>query len=299
MTAPDMPWPNKLRISSKELKSWSVIVIGIAFWANIVIATNGDSGDAIAAMLNRILENGAFDVFAWIMIAVGCIQLHDDRPASGRAILAALLAAALVLVPGRLATAAALTLVAGIVFAGAPAAASARPTRLVLAALAAEALWMSWPLAGLHVLVGTVDAGIVTHLLRALGQAAYQHGNVVENVSGSFSIAVWPYCSSSLPLASVCLAFVVITFYRGHALRRAHLPWLAASLLASVALTELRLVLMAWDAGAYAWWHSGPGVSVYAVAALAVTAVAPMLAPPGVPPGGADGSRGTMREQAA
>jgi hypothetical protein len=45
-------------------------------------------------------------------------------------------------------------------------------------------------------------------------------------------------------------------------------------------LTEIRLVLLAWDEASYHWWHTGTGASVYGLAALGLSVLAPILATP-------------------
>jgi exosortase/archaeosortase family protein len=104
------------------------------------------------------------------------------------------------------------------------------------------------------------------------------HANIVDNISANFSVAIWPYCASSLPLAGVSLAFLVMVLYLGHPPRRRHVPWLCMSFVGSILLTEIRLLLLATNEASYEWWHDGPGVSVYAVAALVLAVVFPILA---------------------
>ena len=43
-------------------------------------------------------------------------------------------------------------------------------------------------------------------------------------------------------------------------------------------LTEIRLVLLGTDRAHYVWWHEGPGVTIYALTALGLAVVFPILA---------------------
>jgi hypothetical protein len=107
---------------------------------------------------------------------------------------------------------------------------------------------------------------------------AHVQGGVVENATTGFSLVILPPCASSYPLAAVALAFTVVVIYLGQWPRLRHLPFLAASLIASMVLTELRLTLLAIDLPTYEWWHSGPGTSIYAMAALGLAALFPVMA---------------------
>jgi hypothetical protein len=269
--------PGGRRPSMSETRLWAVLIVGITYWANILRISVANDGVSLATIVNGILDNGAFDVFAWALIVARCCGSWDHRPAGWRSIAATIMLGALVLVPVRLASALALVLLGGLLFAGPLVSRAVRQMRLVLFALAFETIWIS-SLAPLHVLVGSLDARATTGLLRLFGRAAARHGNVVENISTHFSIAVWPYCASSFPLADVTLAFVVMVFYRGAALRLSHLLWLLVAFAGSIVLTEIRLTLMASDAAGYHWWHFGPGVSVYALAALGLAVAVPILA---------------------
>ena len=239
--------------------------------------------------LNGVLDNGAFDVFAWALVLVRCWTARDDRPASWYSIAATIFLGAIVLVPVRLASAAALV-VLGLVFAGPGAVLCGRADadravrarvrdRLGDVAVGAAAR------AG-----GGIDARVTAFLLRALGHAAVPHGNVVEHLSANFSIEIWPYCSSSFPLAAVGLAFVVMVLYRGGTMRAAQLPWLALSWAASIVLTEIRLVLLAWNETSYHWWHDGSGTTVYTLAALGLSVLFPILATAGPVAGTSNGA---------
>jgi hypothetical protein len=74
------------------------------------------------------------------------------------------------------------------------------------------------------------------------------------------------------------MAFMVVMAYAHHVPRLADLPWLVAALLASVALTELRLSLMALGDANYLWIHDGEGGTLYALSATALAVLFPVLA---------------------
>jgi hypothetical protein len=276
----------------REARIWATLVVGIAYWENIALSGSAGEASTFGTAVTNILDNGAFDVFAWALVLVRCFGSRDGRAAPPRLMVATVLLGAIALVPVRLGAALALALLGGLMFAGPGVPGAIRQIRLVLFALAIETVWTAWPLAPLHVLVGGLDAWAVAGLLQLFGHAAIAHGNVVENLDTGFSLAVWPYCASSFPLASVALAFVTMVFYRGGALRLAHLGWLALSFLAGILLTESRLTLMATDDASYQWWHSGPGLSVYALAALGLSVVAPIVATWGTAADPGDGAPG-------
>ena len=268
----------RTRLGAYETRVWAILMIGFAFWANIVRTSNADGAMALAGIANAILDNGAFDVFAWALVLARFVAGRDDRPATPRAVLGTFALGVIVLIPARLPCALALAILGCALLTERDVPESVRRTSLIQFALAFEIVWMSPFLAPLHVLVASVDARITSALLGTIGDMAASHGNVVENSATDFSIVIWNYCSSSFPLAGVGLAFVVLVTYRGKALRIAHLPWLAASFVASAVLTEIRLVLLGTDEANYHWWHSGPGVSIYALAALGLSVLFPVLA---------------------
>jgi hypothetical protein len=130
----------------------------------------------------------------------------------------------------------------------------------------------------LQVFVGRADAVICAISLGVLHMPAIAHANVVENLATNFSIAIYPACASSFPLAGVGLAFLVTCLYLGRSPRGHYVFWLGLSFIASILLTEIRLVLLGTDRSSYLWWHDGPGVSIYALGALGLAVVFPILA---------------------
>ncbi len=268
----------RTRLGAYETRIWAILIVGFAFWANVVRASHPGDEAAFAGIANAVLDNGAFDVFAWGLVLARFAAGRDDLRATPRAIVGTLVLGIILLIPARLPCALALAVLGGMVRTERNVPDSVRQMSLVLFALAFEIVWMSPIVAPLHVLVASVDARITSALLGTLGETAASHANVVENSATAFSIVIWNFCSSSFPLADVGLAFLVLVFYRGQSLRIAHLPWLAASLVASVVLTEIRLVLLATGEASYQWWHSGPGVSIYALVALGLSVLFPILA---------------------
>jgi hypothetical protein len=267
-----------------ETTLWASVIVGVAYWANVVRSASGDQPLSLEVAINAVIGNGAFDVFAWAMMLARGIFYWDRRRAAPRQVILALLAGVIVLVPIRLAPALALVLVGATMLTDPLAPRALRSMRLVLFALAFETVWMS-SLQVLHTLAAELDAQAAAMLLHLFGQLAVAHGNVVENMSAQFSIVVWEYCTSTFPLADVVLSFTVIVIYRGKMLQWSHFPWLLLSFAASVILTELRLTLLAWDAANYTWWHSGPGLTVYVFIALALAVAPPLWATAGVKAG--------------
>jgi hypothetical protein len=259
-----------------EARVWALLVIFISYWLNIVRPSSADDAMTVGSVIEKILDNGAFDLVAWALVLFRLIRARAPRPAHPRTILSAFALGMIVLVPHRLAAAAAAGLFGASLLRDGEA--RVRKSGLVLCGLAATNLWTSPLFAPVHVLVGHFDAHVCAALLRLLGQDATATANVVENATTQFGIMVWPYCSSSFPLGDVALAFVVTLQILRAPWRNAFVPLLALSCVASVALTEMRLVLLAWDNAGYEWWHDGPGVSLYALAAVALAMAFPWIA---------------------
>ena len=257
---------------------WSVLIVAVAFWANILRGTSPGDLPGLDSMIARVLENGAFDVFAWTLVFARITRLSEAGPASLFQIWTTFLVGAIALAPVRLATVVGLVILGGLLMRDRRVLPAGRQVGLVLLALAFENLWTSSLLASLHVLVGRVDARISACLFDLLDTEAAARANVVENISANFSISSWPGCASSFPLAGVSLAFLVFVVYLDQPLRRRHLLWLSMSFIGSILLTEIRLMLMTTSEASYHWWHDGLGASIYSVAALALAVVFPILA---------------------
>ena len=272
-------------IGAREVGIWGVLIVAVAFWANIARGTTPGDVPEAGAILNRVLDSGAFNVFAWCLVLARTSRMWGAEPASRWQIWMNFLVGGIALAPVRVASAVSLALLGGLLLRGRRVLPAGRQIGLMLLALAFEAAWTSQLLAPLHVLVGRADAAICAFLLGLLNIVAVAHANVVNNISGNFSIVIWPPCASSLPLGCVSLAFLTMVLYLGRPLRLRLLPWLVLAFIGSILLTEIRLVLLAISEANYLWWHTGPGVSVYALAALALAVLFPVLATrEGAPP---------------
>lgn len=274
----DASRPASKLIGIREVGLWAVLIVAVAFWANIVRGASPGSMPDLDAMIARVLDNGAFDVFAWTMAFARSTGMFEAGPASRRQICSTFLAGAIALAPVRLATGAALVTLAALLLTDRRSLHAGRQVGMILLALAFETVWTSPLLALPHMIVSRVDAKVCAFLFGLLGNDATVHGNVVANVSGDFSIAVWPYCTSSHSLAGVCLAFLVTLVYLGQTPARRHAPWLAVSLAGSILLTEVRLLMLGTSEANYLWWHDGPGASIYVLTALSLAVVFPILA---------------------
>jgi exosortase/archaeosortase family protein len=266
------------RVGTREVGIWSISIVAFAYWTNVL--RGGDSGirPDLDSMITHVLDNGAFDVFAWTLIMARLTRMSVARPATWPQILTVFALGIIVLPPVRLATGLALVILGGLLLKDRNTLPAGRHVGLVLLALALETVWISPPMAPLHVLVGRADASICVTLFGLFGINAVAHANMVENLTTNFAISIWPYCTSTLPLAGVSLAFLVMCLYLDHAPRWRDLPWLGLSFLASILLTEVRLVLLAMNESSYHWWHDGTGVTIYTIAALGLAVVFPILA---------------------
>jgi hypothetical protein len=237
----------------------------------------GDLPD-LSNVVTRVLDNGAFDVFAWTLIAARISSLTKAGPASPLQILTAFLLGVIVLAPVRVAAAVAAVVLGGLLLTQRHTLRAGRHAGLVLLAVAFETIWTSPLLSPLHTFVGRMDAVVCAFLSNLLQMQDVVHANVVENTVTHFSVAIYPACASSFPLAGVSLAFLVMCLYLGRSLHGRYLVWLVLSFIASIMLTEIRLVLLATSRVNYVWWHEGPGVSIYALAALGLAVVFPIMA---------------------
>jgi hypothetical protein len=269
---------NRWSISARELGVWSLATLAIGYFARDMRAGSDVSGPELQALLDGIVSDSAFVVFAWIFIFARAARTLSAEAASAQQICGALLAGAISVAPFRLANASALVIL-GLNFLLTPG--SRRPGRDIawcLFALALQSIWLSSLVAPMHVLVGHLDARICGLLLDLLNMAAHAQGGVVENATTGFSLVILPPCASSFPLAAVMLAFTVTTLYMGQQPQLRQLPFLAASLLASIVLTEWRLAFLGIDQASYEFWHTGPGTTVYAMAALGLAVLLPIIA---------------------
>jgi hypothetical protein len=228
-------------------------------------------------MLNSVLGNGAFNIAAWVIIAVRVRGIAPTGMASRKQIALAMAIALMCVVPRTQATVGPL-LALGIVLARSTGTRDGQHAAILLLGIAAELIWGASYSVPLHAGVAKLDAQAVVTLLSLAGQSALAHGNVVDNVSTQHSIEVLGFCSSTFPLAQLGLAYLVTKIYCGRLPGRGDLPWFAAALLTSIVLTELRLSLLALSGTSYSWWHDGEGATVYILAVTAVSVLFPLLA---------------------
>ncbi len=223
-----------------------------------------------------IFRLGAFNIAGWLMVFARARRLISPHQRARLIILVALVAALAVLcvnpcgVGGPFAIA---LLGAGILLQPAIPRSSQQAGWLLLALALSHGLMFLNPFS---LPFAPLDAQVVAALLRLAGLTASATGPVVGD--GRFSIMILSGCSSVAPLGGVLLAYLVIRLHLNGDVRRSDLPWLLASLLTSILLTELRLCLMVPSFDAWDWWHNGPGVTVYELAALAAAALFPLLA---------------------
>jgi hypothetical protein len=264
-------------ISLSELHVWTVLLAGVAYWGNIARNSGYDVSLSLTAVTQAVFARGAFTIAAWVMVVVWVKAVAPRGNASRRQIATAMAIGVLCMIPTRQTTIAAL-LMLGVVLARPSGTRHGRQVAALLICLAIEMVWTSIYLLPLHDAVATFDARAVQAVLSLAGQTVSVHGNVVINDPAQFSIEVLAYCASSSPLASVGLAFVVTSLYCGRLPGLADLPWLAGSLLASVALTELRLSLMVLSEPNYLRIHDGDGGTVYTFLALGLAMLFPLVA---------------------
>jgi hypothetical protein len=261
-------------MQSVELCGWAVLLAALAYWADVIAASKAGEPLGAAALMTSISGAGAFNAAAWLMVATRCRTPAPRLSAPASLVLLALVSGLLCIVPIALALAPALVLL-GLSLALHPALPpSRREAGWLLLGLGVS--W-GWPfLRFAHLAVGRVDARVIETLEQLRGVDVGAQGNIVWH--GNFAIEILPACASSYPLAEVALAYAVVAMFCRHRLALADLVWLAASLLYSIALTEIRLCLMAPSWADWNWWHNGPGVTVYELAALAGAAFIPWAA---------------------
>ncbi len=261
-------------MQSVELCAWAVLLAALAYWADVIAASHAAQPLGAAALIGSISGAGAFNAAAWLMVATRCRRPAPRLAAPASLVLLALVSGLLCIVPIGMALAPALVLL-GLSLALHPALpASRREAGWLLLGLGVS--W-GWPfLRFAHLAVGRLDARVVAALARLHGMDVGVQGNIVWH--GDFAIEILPACASSYPLAEVVLAYAVVAMFCRHRLALADLGWLAASLLYSIVLTEIRLCLMVPDWADWNWWHNGAGVTVYELAALAGAALIPWAA---------------------
>ena len=269
--------PGKL-LSAAELQRWTLLVVALAYWANVVRTTGEADATGLALLVDSVLARGAFCLAAWMMVAgLACRTSTAAAPASRRHFIIAVAVCLLCAIPVRQSAIAAIVVLA-LMSARSMDRLGGRRMAALLFGLAAEMVWTSTYLLPLHDAVATLDAVVVRALLGLGGIGAVAHGNIVDNTGANFGIEILAPCSSSFPLAGIGLAFLVTTIYQGRLPCRRDLSWLAGGLLASIALTEIRLTWMATREADYFWLHDGGGVTLYTLAAVSLAALFPLLA---------------------
>ncbi|MDR3520226.1 MAG: hypothetical protein P4L54_01275 [Acidocella sp.] len=227
-------------------------------------------------LLDDFFRLGAFNIAAWLMIFARAGHIISPHPAATRIIVAAMVAAlaALLAVPSVLGVGLAMALLGGGILLQPKLLTPARESGWLLLALAACAATLS--LCAFSLPVADWDAQAAAWLSRLAGFHATAQGPLAG--VGAFRVIILTGCSSITPLASVWLAYLVILLFMRVTPGRADIPWLLASFITSIALTEIRLSLMLPSAAAWNWWHNGPGVTLYELTALAAAALFPLLA---------------------
>jgi hypothetical protein len=266
-------------IDAREMWAWSLVLVAVAYWANAVRAAPYTGPFALATLPERLSSIGAFNAAAWLLIATRVRHLDSSRTASPAMILAAVSIGIICLVPARQAAIASLLLAAAALSKWAPPSRSRREIVLLLVGIAGAFLWSSFYLGFVHIAGARMDAGIVAAILRTAGYAVESLGNIVTVDGAGSDLRILVACSSSIQLAEVGLAFLVVRIFRDCPLGRPDLPWLIATFVVSILLTELRLSLMALSDDCFHYWHDGVGSAIYQVAAVGAAILIPAMAP--------------------
>lgn len=250
----------------------------LGYWADVIAGSHAAQPLAPAALCASFFSAGAFNIAAWAMVAVRFLQPQSQsqpfQPVSAILAITVLVSSLLCVVPIAFALAPGLMLLGLGLFLHPALPAKRRQAGLLLLGLG---ITWGWPfLRFAHGAVGRLDAQVVGAILHFSGLHVRVQGNVIG--SGNFGIEVLPACASSFPIAEVVLAYVLVAVYSGRRLSKADLPWLVASVLFSLMLTEIRLSLMVSSWADWNWWHNGPGVSIYELVALAGAVFFPLMA---------------------
>jgi len=259
---------------SQELWTWCLTFAALAFWVEILGASRASDPLGIQAVADSFIGAGAFSAAAWLMIIarIGKLELRDTAPAG--LIMATLAMGLLCAVPIGMATTLALVLLGAALAAQPGQSRGGREIGYLLLGIAATCA--SRQIGWIHVAAARIDAQIVVRIVHLAGIPATVKDNLVGN--DHFTIEVLNPCASSARLAQVLLAYIVTAIWVRGTLRRSDLPWMAASLLVSIALTEIRLSLMVPSEADWYWWHNGPGRAIYEYVGLALAIAIPMAA---------------------
>jgi len=254
-----------------------LLFAGASYWGGVVRTHLHGEAISLVSIAQSVLSDGGFNVAAWVMIAAWANRIPPHGFATRRQIAIAIAFGVLFGIPTRQATIGGL-LVLGVVLAITSETRHGRLVATLLVALAIEMVWTSTYLLPLHAAVATFDAQVCRTILGLIGEIIQVHGNVLENARAGINVEIIAFCASSFPLAGVAMAFLVVMSYWGRVPRLADLSWLATALLASVALTEFRLSLMALGDANYVWLHDGNGGTLYTLSGTALAVLFPMLA---------------------
>lgn len=264
-------------ISVFELQIWALLVVGSAYWGNVIRTGRGTEAMGPSLILENVLQNGAFCVAAWGLIAALVQATSSEERASGRQIAATIGLCLLSAVPARQATILALIALAA-QFGTQSSARPGRSVAVLLLALAIDMAWTSIYALPLHTNVSVLDARAVQAVAALAGFTVAAHGNVATNVDTGFGIEILARCTSSHPLAGVLLAFAVTLLYRREFPRSHDFTWMAMSFIASIVLSEMRLTWMVLREEDFDWLHEGSGVTVFALVGVGLAVLFPLLA---------------------
>src|ERR1700744_1659035 len=101
---------NRWSISARELGVWSLVTLAIGYFARDMRAGSDVTGAALQSLVEGIVSDSAFVVFAWIFVVSRAVRTLSTEAASAKQILSALLAGAISVAPFRLANASALVI---------------------------------------------------------------------------------------------------------------------------------------------------------------------------------------------
>jgi hypothetical protein len=256
---------------------WALLLTGISYWTNAARTAPHGGTAGLDAVLQGIIQNGAFGMAAWMLIALWALRSTPVERISAGGIVLAVIVGLISLIPSRQATIVMLAIL-GVDRWHSTRTDTDQKIGILLIALAIDMIWVSPYLLPLHAAVAFLDARLVQGLLIITGNFAVSHFNIVDNATAGVSIQILARCASSYQFAGICLAFVVTELFLGRSPCREDLPWLGRSLLASVALTELRLTWMTSGDQTFTWLHDGGGVTLYTFVAAILALLFPALA---------------------
>ena len=132
--------PTGITLALGELQVWSLVLVGVAYWGNVVRTYPHEGAISLAAIARSIVADGAFNFAAWAMIAGVAGTIAPRGVASSRQIALTTAIALMCVVPTRQATIAAL-LTLGLILALPAGTRQGRQVAILLFGLAAEMVW--------------------------------------------------------------------------------------------------------------------------------------------------------------